>query len=126
MQDYDVIIDNECTRLLELYGIGTSTETKYEKRPISTHEFIQELGKDSYCLQTYSTVPLIGATSNYNRNRPVMRTAPIDRAVQKAISMSPRAHVSFHLHYRTIAGHSGEICIYYLRQCKYHWPHVGI
>lgn len=55
---------------------------KYDRRPISGHEVIQELAKDSYCRQSSYTVRLHASTFNYDRNGFWIRASPIDGAVQ--------------------------------------------
>lgn len=68
MQDLSVLNHNEGNGLPAVHAIVTPADTKYDKRPIATQEFIQEQGKAFYCTRALSTVVQPSSTFDYDWN----------------------------------------------------------
>lgn len=102
MQDCDVFGYIKCMKILEFYGIATSTDTKHDKCQLNAQEFIHWQVKDSNCRQESFEVEWPGWTFDYNRNGISVRTGPIHGAVQKGFPTSFQLRFSYHSHYLTL------------------------
>lgn len=86
MQDYYVLNDKEGIGIPAVHDVVVSMDTEQDNGLVPAQEFIYEKAKESCFLQASSTVGLPGSTINYDRNGFLIRTAPINWAVQKAVS----------------------------------------
>lgn len=59
-----------------------------------------------------------------HRNRFLTWVALIDGAVYKGVPKSLRAQLLYQSHFKTLAGHPGEIRIYDTMRRDYYWPHT--
>lgn len=109
---YVVLNDKESIWLNRVQFIATLANTEYDKGRITAYESIQELAKNSYCLQASSTVGLLDSTLNYDRNQFLVRNERMNGAVEKGFPVSLLLSLSYQLHFRTLGGHPGERHIY--------------
>lgn len=125
MHDSDGNEDKGGTRLLQYAQSKNLAELKNNERQMSTHDFIVNHAKDSYCGQATSTIGVLGPAYHYDRYGLLWRVFPIEDAVQTDFPNSLRARLLYHSHYPCLAGQPGEERMFDIVRREYYWTHMG-
>lgn len=79
---------------------------------------------DTFCKKALENVGQANAWYTVNKNRLIVRMAPIDGAVQVVVAPALRSRLMYQSNYAVMAGHSGQRGIYDSARRAFHLPHV--